>query len=253
MQRPLPPRIPQLMSSVMRACNGCRKRKIKCDAATTNTWPCSACTRLKLVCVPPTIGQDGDFAGQGEEADPTGSVGTSNVLDPSPQNFPMPQGYRGPGQHTVGNVPSYGDGMGTFPQFVHSPPDQQSFYGQQPYQSQMFPGSQSQPGGTSDPSLLVENDQSTADNLSEVLGELKIDESGIGMVPQVNPETMADLEDSAIYQTANERPSRARDSGAGGGRGILTPFKHRGGLKNPHPTRTPARRRRGNALLQNLF
>src|SRR5882672_4521759 len=44
---------------VMRACNGCRKRKIKCDAATTNTWPCSACLRLKLVCVPPAIGQDG--------------------------------------------------------------------------------------------------------------------------------------------------------------------------------------------------
>lgn len=37
----------------MRACEGCRKRKIKCDAATTNTWPCSACTRLKLHCVKP--------------------------------------------------------------------------------------------------------------------------------------------------------------------------------------------------------
>ncbi|KAG6000352.1 hypothetical protein E4U21_005561 [Claviceps maximensis] len=32
---------------------GCRKRKIKCDAATTNTWPCSACIRLKLHCVRP--------------------------------------------------------------------------------------------------------------------------------------------------------------------------------------------------------
>ncbi|TWU76163.1 hypothetical protein ED733_001904 [Metarhizium rileyi] len=38
---------------VMRACEGCRKRKIKCDAATTNTWPCSACIRLKLHCVRP--------------------------------------------------------------------------------------------------------------------------------------------------------------------------------------------------------
>lgn len=37
----------------MRACEGCRKRKIKCDAATTNTWPCSACIRLKLHCVRP--------------------------------------------------------------------------------------------------------------------------------------------------------------------------------------------------------
>jgi hypothetical protein len=34
--------------------------------------------------------------------------------------------------------------------------------------------------GTSDRNMYVDNDQSTAENLSEVLGELKIDESGIG-------------------------------------------------------------------------
>jgi len=39
----------------MRACEGCRRRKIKCDSATTNSWPCAACTRLKLNCVPPTV------------------------------------------------------------------------------------------------------------------------------------------------------------------------------------------------------
>ena len=39
----------------MRACEGCRRRKIKCDAATTNSWPCAACVRLKLTCVPPTV------------------------------------------------------------------------------------------------------------------------------------------------------------------------------------------------------
>lgn len=43
----------------MRACEGCRRRKIKCDAATTNTWPCSACIRLKLHCKPPTVNYDG--------------------------------------------------------------------------------------------------------------------------------------------------------------------------------------------------
>ncbi|KAI5800545.1 hypothetical protein FPQ18DRAFT_253090 [Pyronema domesticum] len=46
---------------VMRACEGCRRRKIKCDAATTNTWPCSACTRLKLHCVPPMLQYDRDY------------------------------------------------------------------------------------------------------------------------------------------------------------------------------------------------
>ncbi|KAK2625723.1 hypothetical protein QTJ16_005035 [Diplocarpon rosae] len=45
----------------MRACEGCRRRKIKCDAATTNTWPCSACIRLKLHCVPPAVNADRDF------------------------------------------------------------------------------------------------------------------------------------------------------------------------------------------------
>jgi hypothetical protein len=41
----------------MRACEGCRRRKIKCDAAPTSTWPCSACIRLKLHGVPPSIDQ----------------------------------------------------------------------------------------------------------------------------------------------------------------------------------------------------
>lgn len=45
----------------MRACEGCRRRKIKCDAATTNAWPCAACIRLKLNCVPPTVSYDKDF------------------------------------------------------------------------------------------------------------------------------------------------------------------------------------------------
>jgi len=55
----------------MRACEGCRRRKIKCDAATTNTWPCSACIRLKLHCIPPTVNYDQNFPGaqQGFEQD----------------------------------------------------------------------------------------------------------------------------------------------------------------------------------------
>lgn len=46
----------------MRACEGCRRRKIKCDAATTNTWPCASCVRLKLSCLPPTLSFDGSDA-----------------------------------------------------------------------------------------------------------------------------------------------------------------------------------------------
>lgn len=49
----------------MRACEGCRRRKIKCDAATTNSWPCAACTRLKLNCVPPTVSYEKDSSQPG--------------------------------------------------------------------------------------------------------------------------------------------------------------------------------------------
>jgi hypothetical protein len=45
----------------MRACERCRTRKIRCDAVTTYTWPCSACIRLEFQCVPPTY--DGDITG----------------------------------------------------------------------------------------------------------------------------------------------------------------------------------------------
>ncbi|KAK4170327.1 hypothetical protein QBC43DRAFT_4009 [Cladorrhinum sp. PSN259] len=67
---------------VMRACEGCRRRKIKCDAATTNTWPCSACIRLKLHCVRPN-----GFDGSSE----------TQVYEPPRPQFEsthMPESYR---------------------------------------------------------------------------------------------------------------------------------------------------------------
>lgn len=180
----------------MRACNGCRKRKIKCDAATTNTWPCSACTRLKLVCVPPTAGQESEFpTGQTVGSDPTGSLGAPSTQQPSHHAFPMPQTFRDGGQVPIGSIQPYNDGMGVFSQFMPPPHPQPGIYGdvrsppiaepQHHYQQpQMFsaPQTQQQSLGTPDNSLFLENDQSTAENLSEVLGELKIDETGIGMM-----------------------------------------------------------------------
>lgn len=180
----------------MRACNGCRKRKIKCDAATTNTWPCSACTRLKLVCVPPTIGQDSEYPNdQAIEAAPTGSLGPSSAQQPdSHHGFSIPQDFRDNGQPTMTTMPSYSGSMGVFPQWMPPPHSSQpAIYGdvrspplsepQHHYQqSQIFPATQTQPLGAADNNLFMENDQSTAENLSEVLGELKIDETGIGMV-----------------------------------------------------------------------
>lgn len=173
----------------MRACNGCRKRKIKCDAATTNTWPCSACTRLKLVCVPPTIGQDGEFGPEGAEGVDMG--GTSATSEVSHHAFPAPPTYREPNPAAMGAMPTY-DSMNMYSQFVPAPANQPAMYNDmrsppmvmpQSYQQQhMFPGPP-QPSslGTADRGVYMENDP-TAENLSDVLGELKIDETGIGMI-----------------------------------------------------------------------
>ncbi|KAH6638458.1 hypothetical protein C7974DRAFT_306488 [Boeremia exigua] len=65
---------------VMRACEGCRRRKIKCDAATTNAWPCAACIRLKLNCVPPTVSYDKDFNGNSQTFE----------LEPRPEDYGQP-------------------------------------------------------------------------------------------------------------------------------------------------------------------
>lgn len=65
----------------MRACEGCRRRKIKCDAATTNTWPCSACVRLKLTCVPPTASYEKEEPNDGQGFDLSNSQ-TFDVLEP---------------------------------------------------------------------------------------------------------------------------------------------------------------------------
>ncbi|KAL4889151.1 C6 finger domain protein [Aspergillus ambiguus] len=173
---------------VMRACNGCRKRKIKCDAATTNTWPCSACTRLKLVCVPPSIGQDGDFnTNQQLEPNSSGSVNTPSAAESSLSSFPMPQSYAGASHSSLGNLPSYNE-MGMFSQFVPPPSQQPGLYEVRPPQMPLPQPSYQQPQMFApqpqelehvENDVYADNDQSTAENLSEVLGELKIDETGI--------------------------------------------------------------------------
>lgn len=180
----------------MRACNGCRKRKIKCDAATTNTWPCSACTRLKLVCVPPTFAQDGDLSkeGQGVEHTPTDPGASASVNGSSQPTFPASQTYRDHDQATAGPESSF-DGMRMFSQYVQAPQSEPAIYSDtrpspiamshQSFQPlQMFAVPHPQPLGTTEHGMFAENEHSTAENLSEVLGELKIDETGIGMVTQ---------------------------------------------------------------------
>lgn len=168
---------------VMRACNGCRKRKIKCDAATTNTWPCSACTRLKIVCVPPTSLQEGDSSSMALESEAT-QVGLIGSSTPDAPHYTMAnRAFRDNIQVTAGHTIPCSHGMDLFRNYAQAPHSQQNVYGDvrashittphSAYQnSQVFPAAQGHLGAP-DPGI------STADSLSEVLGELKMDESGI--------------------------------------------------------------------------
>ncbi|KAJ6013265.1 hypothetical protein N7540_007856 [Penicillium herquei] len=206
---------------VMRACNGCRKRKIKCDAATTNSWPCSACTRLKLVCVPPTIGQEGEYDPDTHGMEPN-EVGNSSLPEGSHHSFSIAPAYRDNHQTSMGTMPAY-DGMGMYPQFVNAPHSQTAMYNDmrsssmvmppQPYQPSIYSGSQSTSLGTVDRGVYMEADSSTAENLSEVLGELKIDETGIA--PYIRRQRTDRQEPDAPIQEEAEMKLPPLSTGAG--------------------------------------
>lgn len=181
----------------MRACNGCRKRKIKCDAATTNTWPCSACTRLKHVCVPPTIGQDGDYfsGGSGVEEDQNGSISACSAPELAQQPFMVSQSLREGSHHgmdNIANMTSYHDGTGLYSHYINSPQGQHQLYGgvrpthinvpqyQHHPQQQVYQSPPPLPPSGPDHSVYLDPGLSTVEDLSEVLGELKIHENGVG-------------------------------------------------------------------------
>ena len=180
---------------VMRACEGCRRRKIKCDSATTNTWPCAACVRLKLHCVPPAGGLEGDVG----DDDPNGgveeSIGRSSfsTMSGAPgrdtQNYapnaptfqlnqdnyaydPYVTNYQKPSYQVTEK--SYGNFYPEAHQFPTSLDD--------PYQNAAPTYSQIQDderssgheGASSSPL-----DQYTAEDLMDRLGQLKINDTGV--------------------------------------------------------------------------
>ncbi|KAL4927934.1 uncharacterized protein BDV17DRAFT_115691 [Aspergillus undulatus] len=210
----------------MRACNGCRKRKIKCDAATTNTWPCSACTRLKLVCVPPTIGQEGDFQGQGLESYPPNSLDTLNGPESSQSlsSYAIPQTYRDNVSPHGQALHQYSDGVGSFSHYTPSNVSTQPglYETRSPHEAvahdtyqtqQMFPVTQTQSIGTTEGIDFGDNEHSTAENLSEVLGELRIDETGIA--PYIRQQRMDKSEPEIPTQDEMEESLPPLRTGAG--------------------------------------
>ncbi|QGA19958.1 hypothetical protein EYB26_007656 [Talaromyces marneffei] len=192
---------------VMRACNGCRKRKIKCDAATTNTWPCTACLRLKLVCVPPTIGQDGEQVGaaQGVEAEQAGYPDATNQQQTIQQHELMQSNYAPDDPSLASNIPPYGMYSSYIPQNhgMYAPAQTPEIaVTQHPYSNQYYQMPPPQPIPSADSGVFVEPEHSTAEDLSEALGELRIEESGIA--PYIRQQRKGLTEPGAPVQDEDE-------------------------------------------------
>lgn len=189
----------------MRACEGCRRRKIKCDAATTNTWPCSACVRLKLHCVRPN-GYDGaaepqvfeptrpdyesmgvhDFrphmamppphmlAGAADHA----SMYTSKAASysgPSGMYQPMQYADHSPvatGMHYTTVPPSAGVVDNSYAPTLSQPQTQSAIFHPAPLQQINRPDS---------PPETYTSEQYGQQDLSELLGTMKLNEAGTGM------------------------------------------------------------------------
>lgn len=189
-----------LMLTVMRACEGCRRRKIKCDAATTNQWPCAACVRLKQHCVPPTVNYDRAHSNSGHlsglervlEFDTYGGSGEDDYHVQSS----VPQYYNGMPQEMHPHQESLNDSMGAFhtpPYSDRTPSLNDSFYEDVPgmhlRSEQSFQDSANYPqvSGAAVPAgrtgTIWTNEQFSAAELSDVLGQLKINENGEGSFP----------------------------------------------------------------------
>lgn len=176
----------------MRACEGCRRRKIKCDAATTNTWPCSACIRLKLQCVRPN-GQYEDSPGDGQGFEPIefeaaqlqGNYGQMAV---QPQSIPgqaKQSAYHAPVQYDqeLYSPGGYGDLSVSQQNLQYTTVSPSLGVMDQPYASaNMFPTPpmHNQPTPSVSSPDSYQQDSYPQQDLSDLLGALKVDERGTG-------------------------------------------------------------------------
>lgn len=197
----------------MRACEGCRRRKIRCDAATTNTWPCSACIRLKLHCVPPTVNHDQDFisnpqayetergeyegGGSGDD-EYSQHVSMQQQLGGGPKGVPPIYTQQLPYSEAVGvyqSVPYGETPSGHSQQSIHygslqtpvsvidqhqhqHPQHQHPQHQHQRYQPQQV--FSTPPLGHPVSPDTYDQEQYGEQNLSDLLGELKMNEAGTG-------------------------------------------------------------------------
>jgi hypothetical protein len=173
---------------VMRACEGCRRRKIKCDAATTNTWPCSACTRLKLHCVPPMLQFDRDFSSNHLGTEHEQNLDFGLPSSPAEEEFMQQDLMRKASRTTLSTYPRNNPNYRTIsPQSSQShSPTTLSYTGLssaesiEPVLPSVF---QTQVYHSSPPAPVMRpHGQWQADNdyASALVGSLNIDDSGVG-------------------------------------------------------------------------
>ncbi|KAI0473973.1 hypothetical protein GGR56DRAFT_559300 [Xylariaceae sp. FL0804] len=206
---------------VMRACEGCRRRKIKCDAATTNTWPCSACVRLKLHCVRP----NGQYEGSPTDTQPyEPSAAEYEAGHEAYRQMAMqqqPQQHMMAGQPKPGLYPSpagsYADHGGVYHQVAYgdSPGGHQVQYASvsgpvgvmdHPYApANVFPTppmhQASGPHSESSPGSYPQ-DQYAQHDLADLLGALKVDERGTA--PYLNNKIALAQDEEPAVEDADE-------------------------------------------------
>lgn len=188
---------------VMRACEGCRRRKIKCDAATTNSWPCAACKRLKLTCVPPVGGVEGEICPLDAADDQfVAHSSTTPVQLHRPDQFPYLHNYSpqtDPGIH-VGYDASTSQNLyqtqdyytavqQDHTQLIAPLPPQ---YGQPRYSSFDSTNGNLEPTSLGSPQS---GGSITAEELAESLGDLRIADSGVA--PYIRQQNESQLEPPA--------------------------------------------------------
>lgn len=208
---------------VMRACEGCRRRKIKCDSATTNTWPCAACVRLRLPCVPPAAGLEGDTgeitpgSGVDDQSDGQSFLPSSAANIQPAQSFTASAPSFQLNQGDTLSYDAYADNYLTRP-YANFYPSPQQYQGtlNDTYQPppQTYAPSQHDSGlhrteraGSSPIDLY------SAEDLMEHLGELKIGENGIA--PYLRSENSNNREPDAPIQEPEPKIAAAFSTDAG--------------------------------------
>ena len=204
---------------VMRACEGCRRRKIKCDAATTNSWPCAACKRLKLTCVPPVGGLDGELGGDADGNDESfiQSSGTP-VQQYPPEHFQYLHSYGSQSEldHSFSQYDMQNPrNLYSQQDFHYAPPrheqgqlvtPQQVPYPQPRYQSFDSVNGNLEPQPVGSPQST---ESITAEDLAENLGDLRIPDTGIapyirqqnGLQREASAPIVEDDEDLPAFST----------------------------------------------------